>query len=54
MKENKLTKNLMRLLDFASPTIVCKECGEKLIFPDEIKYKICRGCGSEFITRRYL
>ena len=32
----------------------CKECGDKLTFSDEKKYGICRGCGSEFIIRRYL
>jgi len=31
-----------------------KECGDKLTFSDEKKYGICRGCGSEFIIRRYL
>lgn len=24
----------------------CRECGDKLTLPDEIKYGICRGCAS--------
>lgn len=38
----------------------CNECGSKLTLPDEIKYGICRGCGSsessedKWITDAYM
>lgn len=49
------TRFLKRINDIRDGVIpCCKECGDKLTLPDELKYGICRGCGSEFITRRYL
>lgn len=42
---DKLIKEL-RGTRFAEEEKECGECGSKLTLPDEIKYGICRGCGS--------